>query len=146
MTYPGVNSTKRWGPDVSLHADGGGTGGYYFYYRGQLYTGSGTSFSSPIFAGSLALSEQKLLDLGKLTGNGRLGRFQDWLYSHRSSSGLFYDITAGNNGTLPSGQASNAIGGWETKTLVVYDEPFWRSDGFSGQTAEPGSAGRCSSS
>lgn len=34
----------------------------------------------------------------------------------------------------------NAIGGWETKTLVVYDEPFWRADGFSGQTAEPGSA------
>ena len=33
----------------------------------------------------------------------------------------------------------NAIGGPETKTLVVYDEPFWRADGFSGQTAEPGS-------
>ena len=34
----------------------------------------------------------------------------------------------------------NAIAGWETKTLVVYDEPFWRADGYSGQTAEPGSA------
>ncbi len=34
----------------------------------------------------------------------------------------------------------NTIGGPETKTLVVYDEPFWRADGFSGQTAEPGSA------
>jgi len=34
----------------------------------------------------------------------------------------------------------NAIGGWETKTLVVYEEPFWRADGYSGQTAEPGSA------
>jgi monoamine oxidase len=33
-----------------------------------------------------------------------------------------------------------AIGGWETKTLVVYDEPFWRAAGYSGQTAEPGSA------
>jgi monoamine oxidase len=33
-----------------------------------------------------------------------------------------------------------AIGGWETKTIVVYDEPFWRADGYSGQTAEPGSA------
>ena len=33
-----------------------------------------------------------------------------------------------------------AVAGPETKTLVVYDEPFWRSDGFSGQTAEPGSA------
>ena len=34
----------------------------------------------------------------------------------------------------------NAIGGWETKTIAVYDEPFWRADGLSGQTAEPGSA------
>lgn len=34
----------------------------------------------------------------------------------------------------------NAIGGPETKTLVVYDEPFWRADGLSGQTSEPGSA------
>jgi monoamine oxidase len=34
----------------------------------------------------------------------------------------------------------NAPAGWETKTLVVYDEPFWRTDGFSGQTAGPGSA------
>jgi monoamine oxidase len=34
----------------------------------------------------------------------------------------------------------NAVAGPETKTLVVYDEPFWRDDGFSGQTSEPGSA------
>jgi monoamine oxidase len=33
----------------------------------------------------------------------------------------------------------NAIGGQAIKTLVVYDEAFWRADGFSGQTAEPGS-------
>ena len=32
-----------------------------------------------------------------------------------------------------------AVGGSETKTLLVYDDPFWREDGFSGQTAEPGS-------
>ena len=34
----------------------------------------------------------------------------------------------------------HAVGGVETKTLVVYDEPFWRADGFSGQSAEPRSA------
>src|SRR5260370_1424037 len=34
----------------------------------------------------------------------------------------------------------NAVAGPETKTLVVSEEPFWRADGFSGQTAEPGSA------
>lgn len=30
-------------------------------------------------------------------------------------------------------------GGQETKTIVVYDEPFWREDGLSGQTVEVGS-------
>jgi monoamine oxidase len=34
----------------------------------------------------------------------------------------------------------NANAGPESKTLVVYESPFWRADGFSGQTAEPGSA------
>jgi monoamine oxidase len=44
---------------------------------------------------------------------------------------------------LPADRRSlyeNAVAGWETKTLVVYDEPFWRADGLSGQTAGPGSA------
>jgi monoamine oxidase len=34
----------------------------------------------------------------------------------------------------------NSVAGPESKTLVVYDEPFWRADGFSGQTSQPGSA------
>jgi monoamine oxidase len=33
-----------------------------------------------------------------------------------------------------------AVAGPESKTLLVYEEPFWRAAGFSGQTAEPGSA------
>ncbi len=33
-----------------------------------------------------------------------------------------------------------AVAGTETKTMVVYDTPFWRADGSSGQSAEPGSA------
>ena len=31
----------------------------------------------------------------------------------------------------------HSTAGPETKTLVVYDEPFWRADGFSGQSAGP---------
>jgi monoamine oxidase len=34
----------------------------------------------------------------------------------------------------------NFVAGPESKTLVVYDEPFWRGAGFSGQTSEPNSA------
>jgi monoamine oxidase len=44
---------------------------------------------------------------------------------------------------LPDDRAAlygNAQAGPESKTLVVYDEPFWRADGFSGQTAHPRSA------
>jgi monoamine oxidase len=44
---------------------------------------------------------------------------------------------------LPADRRSlyeNAVAGPESKTLVVYDEPFWRADGLSGQTSEPGSA------
>ncbi len=33
-----------------------------------------------------------------------------------------------------------SVAGHETKTIVVYEEPFWRSDGFSGQTAGAGTA------
>ncbi|MGO9343937.1 MAG: flavin monoamine oxidase family protein [Acidimicrobiales bacterium] len=44
---------------------------------------------------------------------------------------------------LPSDRVTlyrKAVAGSETKTLLVYDEPFWRNEGFSGQTAEAGSA------
>jgi monoamine oxidase len=54
---------------------------------------------------------------------------------------LVLDITF--DPVLPDDRATlyrNAVAGPESKTLVVYDEPFWRADGFSGQTAEPKSA------
>jgi monoamine oxidase len=44
---------------------------------------------------------------------------------------------------LPDDRATlyrKTIAGPESKTLIVYDEPFWRADGFSGQTSEPHSA------
>jgi monoamine oxidase len=34
---------------------------------------------------------------------------------------------------------TKAVAGPEAKTLVVYPDPFWRADGFSGQSAGPGS-------
>jgi monoamine oxidase len=32
---------------------------------------------------------------------------------------------------------TSAVAGPESKTLVIYDEPFWRAEGFSGQSAGP---------
>jgi monoamine oxidase len=43
---------------------------------------------------------------------------------------------------LPDDRATlyrHSTAGPETKTLLVYDEPFWRAAGFSGQSAGPGS-------
>jgi monoamine oxidase len=33
---------------------------------------------------------------------------------------------------------SKAVAGPESKTLAVYEDPFWRAEGFSGQSADPG--------
>jgi monoamine oxidase len=44
---------------------------------------------------------------------------------------------------LPSDRETlyrKAVAGPESKTLVVYAEPFWRADGFSGQSSEPNAA------
>ncbi len=44
---------------------------------------------------------------------------------------------------LPSDRLTlyrHSTAGPETKTLLVYDEPFWRTAGFSGQSADPKSA------
>jgi monoamine oxidase len=44
---------------------------------------------------------------------------------------------------LPPDRAAlyrHSTAGPETKTLLVYDQPFWRSGGFSGQSADPKSA------
>ncbi|MEY2478028.1 MAG: monoamine oxidase [Actinomycetota bacterium] len=44
---------------------------------------------------------------------------------------------------LPDDRAAlyrGAVAGPETKTLIAYDTSFWRDEGFSGQTSEPGSA------
>ncbi|MGZ3393833.1 MAG: FAD-dependent oxidoreductase, partial [Isosphaeraceae bacterium] len=48
---------------------------------------------------------------------------------------VFDPVLPGDRRTL----YRKAVAGPESKTLVVYDEPFWRADGFSGQTAAPGS-------
>ncbi|HEX4865436.1 MAG TPA: FAD-dependent oxidoreductase [Acidimicrobiales bacterium] len=45
--------------------------------------------------------------------------------------------------SLPDDRGSlykSAVGGVETKTLLVYESAFWREAGFSGQSAEPASA------
>lgn len=104
-------------PDVALNA-AGTSGAYYFYLNGALTTGYvGTSFASPVFAGSLAVAEQNIISQGGLPANGagkrRFGRIQNLLYSQNGRSDVWFDITSGSNGTLPNGQTSNAGPGWD---------------------------------
>lgn len=116
-----TNINERLVPDVCLHASGdqaGTSGAYWFYYNGSLTNGYlGTSFASPAFAGSLAVSEQSIIAQGGLPPNGsgkqRFGRIQDLFYSQNMRSDVWYDITVGSNGTLPNGSTSNAGPGWD---------------------------------
>lgn len=119
----GVPTTNnhRLIPDVALHASGNTTGAYYFYLNGSLSSGYvGTSFASPVFAGSLAVTEQKVIAGGGLPANGagkqRFGRIQDLFYSQNGRSDVWHDITSGSNGTLPNGSTSNATAGWDYAT------------------------------
>jgi subtilase family serine protease len=116
-----TNVNKRLVPDVALGASGS-SGAYYFYYNGNLSTGSvGTSFASPLFAGGLAVAEQQIIAAGGLPANGagkqRFGRIQNLFYSQNGRSDVWYDITSGSNGSLPSGGGtSSAHAGWDYVT------------------------------
>ncbi|MDR3689924.1 MAG: protease pro-enzyme activation domain-containing protein [Fimbriimonas sp.] len=114
-----ANVTYRLFPDVALDADPGT--GYIIYLNGYLEAGwGGTSCSSPTVAGGLAACEQLIIACGGLpadgVGNRRFGRIQDLLYSLNGDPTVFHDITAGGNGWLPDGTASNATTGWDTAT------------------------------
>lgn len=120
---------KRLVPDISLHAAGGsGTtaGAYIVYWRGSASGFLGTSASSPLFAAALANVEQRLYSTGGRGSNvnkGRLGRVQDRIYQQAGRSDIYFDVTSGTIGTLPSsgggslnGTAANGVAGWDFAT------------------------------
>jgi len=116
-----TNVNFRMAPDVSLNASGNGTGAYQFYFNSALTSGYvGTSFACPVFAGGLAVAEQKIIGLGGLPANGagkrRFGRIQDLIYAQNGRTDVWTDITSGNNGTLPNGSASNCTAKWDMVT------------------------------
>ena len=119
---PALNASTnyRLSPDLSLNASGS-SGAFSFYLNGAFTTGySGTSFASPVFAGMLGLAEQKIINGGGLPANGagkrRIGRLQDIIYAQNGRTDVWYDVTSGNNGTLPTGSASSCTAKWDTVT------------------------------
>ena len=91
-------------PDISLNA-ASQHDGYLFCSRGSCTNGyrnaasnlnvvGGTSVSAPVFAGMLALLEQKLAATG---GLGNVNPMIYGLANSSSYSGVFHDVTGGNN-------------------------------------------------
>ncbi len=107
----GVNF--RLVPDVALNA-AGNAGAYQFFVGGVLTFGyDGTSFASPVFEGSMGVTEQQIAAFG---GVKRQGRLNDTIYAQGGRSDVWFDITSGTNGSLPSGTISSCTPFWDTVT------------------------------
>jgi kumamolisin len=87
-------------PDVSGDADP--QTGYEVLVDGESFVIGGTSAVAPLWAGLIALANQKL--------DTRLGNLNPLLYALSSKSGAFHDIRSGNNG------AYKADAGWDACT------------------------------
>jgi Pro-kumamolisin, activation domain/FG-GAP-like repeat/Bacterial Ig-like domain (group 3) len=89
---------NRMVPDVSLNASSSQDAApNMFYYLGAFAPIGGTSASTPMFAGMLALVEHYLMAHGSITAPG-LGNVNPSLYNIDSNvPSAFHDITTGDN-------------------------------------------------
>ena len=97
QTGTGVpNDGARDVPDVSFGA-ANDHDPYRIYANGELWYVGGTSVSTPVFSGILALLNQYLVSNGILSEPG-LGNANPTLYRlAQTTTGVFHDITVGNN-------------------------------------------------
>jgi subtilase family serine protease len=112
QTAPGVPADgRRDVPDVSLSA--AAHDAYLVVTQGGLYAVSGTSASSPAFAGLMALLAQKT---GQRQGNANT-RFYQLGDAQYASGGVpvFHDITSGDN-SVPGVTGYAAAGGYDLAT------------------------------
>jgi kumamolisin len=104
---PSANPGGRKGrgvPDVAGDADP--ATGYQVRVDGQEFVVGGTSAVAPLWAGLIALLNQKL-------GNP-VGFLNPLLYGSVVGTGSFRDITSGSNGAYPAGSGWDACTGWGT--------------------------------
>ncbi|HWD82542.1 MAG TPA: S53 family peptidase, partial [Kribbella sp.] len=97
-------------PDVALDADYG-AGALSVYMNGGWQDVGGTSLSSPLWAGYLAMVNQK----AKGAGKSNLGAINPTVYSIAQSaqySSAFHDVISGNNGTYDAGTGYDLCTGW----------------------------------
>jgi len=145
QTAPGVpGDNARHVPDVSLSASADHDG-YLVYTGGSLQIYGGTSVTAPSFAGLTALLNQSL-------GSNGVGNINPNLYALAPSgwgSGMFHDITTGNNvvtvtcpkrtpncGTTPQGYSAGV--GYDQATGLGSVDAFVLVTGWNGgSTTQP---------
>ena len=101
QTGPGVpNDSARDVPDISFAASADHDG-YLFFSGGSRGAVGGTSVSTPVFAGMMALLNQYQVANGFQTAAG-LGNINPQLYSMAQTvPGAFHDVTVGDNIVTP---------------------------------------------
>jgi kumamolisin len=106
---PSANPGKRVGrgvPDVAGDADP--TTGYQVLVDGQWSVIGGTSAVAPLWAGLIALFNQKL--------TRPVGYLNSLIYSLPKNTGAFHDITKGNNDISGHNASYKAGQGWDACT------------------------------
>lgn len=89
-------------PDVAGDADP--TSGYHVRVDGQEFTIGGTSAVAPLWAGLIALMNQKL--------GHPVGFLNPLVYGSVTGTGSFQDITSGSNGAYAANAGWDACTGW----------------------------------
>jgi kumamolisin len=106
---PSANPGERVGrgvPDVAGDADP--LTGYQVLVDGQKGVIGGTSAVAPLWAGLIALLNQKI--------GSAVGYLNPLIYSLPATSGAFHDVTTGNNDISGKNGAYNAGPGWDACT------------------------------
>ncbi len=101
-TIAGTTTKGRGVPDVAGDADP--NSGYRVRVDGKNLVIGGTSAVAPLWAGLLALMNQKL--------GHPVGYLNPLIYGSLAGKGLFNDITSGNNGSYAAGPGWDACTGW----------------------------------
>ena len=101
-TVAGSTQVGRGVPDVAGDADP--ASGYEVRVDGQTLVIGGTSAVAPLWAGLIALMNQKL--------GTPVGFLNPLLYGSLAGKGLFGDIVAGNNGAYAAGVGWDPCTGW----------------------------------
>jgi alpha-tubulin suppressor-like RCC1 family protein len=108
MSQNGGSTTDRNVPDVAMNA----WNAEQFENAGDLVNKEGTSVSTPLWAGYMALINQQAAK----NGNPPLGFLNPLVYDIGQSSGLygstFNDITSGNNGAFDAVTGYDLVTGW----------------------------------